>query len=114
MEMNLMPYEIMLEFCNILKIEPGSRERVLAKDLDWTHISKTECMSQEFLIYFKDYIDFVNLSPDQYLSEETIRVLKDYLNWDNVGKYYALPPSILIEFKHKLHPDVIKTQNLYK
>ena len=71
------------------------------QDQDWTHISKYQTLSEDFIREFKDKVDWIYISIHQTLSEDFIREFKDLVNWINISGSQTLSEDFIREFKIK-------------
>jgi len=73
-----------------------------ANDLNWSHISAFQTLSEDFMRDFADRLNWVFISEDQKLSEDFIREFQDKVIWANVSEYQTLSEDFIREFQDKV------------
>lgn len=66
----------------------------------WKKVSKQyNNLPQDFMIKYREYIDWEVASITQTLTEETIEVLQEYFEWSNIGGFQKV--SLDFVWKHR-------------
>lgn len=78
---------------------------------DWVY--KTYKFPQEFIIEFKDYLDWKTMSFTQVLSEDLIREFADKVDWGHISGNQKLSEDFIREFKDKINWNyIVERQNV--
>ena len=82
----------------------------------WKIISRAPCgISEKFILYFTDDLDWYLLCKYQTLTEDLIRTNLNKVNWEMVSQYQKLSEDFIKEFKTFVYWDLIAVhQNLSK
>ena len=70
--------------------------------INWSYISYSQKLSEDFIREFKDKVDWKYISYNQKLSEEFIKEFKDRVNWSCISEYQKLSEEFIKEFKDKV------------
>ena len=71
-------------------------------EVDWSHISQYQKLSEDFIREFKDDVDWLDISKYQKLSEDFIREFQDYVFWWCISCHQELSEDIMREFSDKV------------
>jgi hypothetical protein len=71
-------------------------------NVDWSHISEYQKLSEDFIREFKDNIHWSYISAYQKLSEEFIREFKDDVDWYYISTHQKLSEDFIREFKNRV------------
>lgn len=72
------------------------------KNIDWSYLSRTQYLSEDFIREHANQINWSKLPYDQKLSEEFIREFADKINWGGVAYQSVLSENFIREFSHLL------------
>ena len=86
-----------------MKIEDNIYNELLEL-VNWNEISKNKELSDEFILEYKDKLNFELLCDSIKLSEDMIRQLDEYVDWNIISKYYKpFTAEFYIQYKDKLN-----------
>lgn len=77
------------------------------KDIDWSEVSLSPDISEEFIEEYKDYLDWELVSSHITLNEDTIGKYGKYLDWNVISKYQVLSPEFMEKYENKLDWEMI-------
>lgn len=77
------------------------------KDIDWSEVSLSQDISEEFIEKYKDYLDWELVSSHITLNEDTIGKYGKYLDWNVISKYQVLSPEFMEKYENKLDWEMI-------
>ena len=81
--------------------------------LGWYDISCKVVLSENFIRYFSNKVDWEYISQYQRLSEKFIREFKNKVDWECISAYQKLSEKFIREFKKKLNLHyILKFQKL--
>lgn len=82
--------------------------------VNWNEISKNKELSDEFILEYKDKLNFELLCDNIILSEDMIRQLDEYVDWSIISKYYkSFTAEFYIQYKDKLNWFYVCNNNRY-
>jgi hypothetical protein len=74
-----------------------------SSNINWTHISKHQKLSEEFIQRNSDRVDWDWISAYQKLSEEFIQRNSEKVNWDWISKYQKLSEEFIQRNSEKVN-----------
>ena len=87
---------------NYLNKELGTSYKSL-NDVDWSYISQSQQLSEDFIREFKDKVNWNTISFYQKLSEDFIREFKDKVDWYYISSYQKLSEDFIRDNKDKVN-----------
>lgn len=74
---------------------------------DWRAISAYQALSESFICRFQDYVCWKEICMFQSLSTEFIRDFRDCVDWNSISQYQRLSEAAIEEFRHELNLSLV-------